>query len=281
MFYTIGMDECVRNVCLVSSTHDYIPLNMQEVISGYRKFCNEIGGNAVCPLIERERWLTNTSAISEITKHYLSDSKLTDIKTSFYDTPISARMEAKEFIDLALEEMHDLDSSLKSIFDLFIHTLFYQRSPHSGGGSVSSAPGVVWCSPRRDWSTHDTIEFFLHELTHNLLFIDERCYVHYISLDAIMQHKYYAMSSILKSYRPMDKVFHSLVVANEVLLFRSKFGEPINPKVHPPSSSIIQSIARTIESIKVIDYDKIVTDRFIKIFDIIQQMNSIRLAEGL
>lgn len=58
------------------------------------------------------------------------------------------------------------DPEFVMFFDFFIHTMFYQRARHSGGGSVSGALGVIWCAINRQWNDEDIVEFLVHELAH-------------------------------------------------------------------------------------------------------------------
>jgi hypothetical protein len=57
-------------------------------------------------------------------------------------------------------------------------------------------------------------------LAYHLLLIDERVHGHYVSYAKLADKRNYAHSAILKCNRPLDKVFHSLVVATELLASR-------------------------------------------------------------
>lgn len=57
----------------------------------------------------------------------------------------------------------------------------------------------------------------------------------------------YAMSAILAKKRPLDKVFHSILVCTEVLLARRDvFGHPAAPKLHPPTSIMLNQAFESI-----------------------------------
>lgn len=61
----------------------------------------------------------------------------------------------------------------------------------------------------------------------------------------------YAISAVLRKLRPLDKVFHSLVVAVEVLCFRvACIGYQENTKVHPSSNILYKSCQTTLSSLK-------------------------------
>jgi len=168
----------------------------------------------------------------------------------------------------AIEQLGKVNPGLGRVFDLVIHTLFFHRSRNSGGGSVSSAPGVIWCSPRRTWSPDDMAEFLVHEFTHNMLFLDERRYEHYKDPQLLADPEMFAVSAVLKIPRPLDRTFHSLVVASEVLSFREENGEPAAPLVHPSTQELLRSCRSTIDGIRaVIARKSLVTPRFLEVLE--------------
>lgn len=128
--------------------------------------------------------------------------------------------------------------------------VFSAKSTVAGGGSTSSAVGVMWADIRKTWSFQDITEFFVHELGHSLMFLDELRYRHYVSLRDAVDPRSFAMSAILETQRPLDKVLHSLVVATDVLLARERWlGHPANPKLHPPSPVMRAACLKTVDSI--------------------------------
>jgi hypothetical protein len=267
MFFTFGARTCIKNVILCNSDGFDASDSFSTIRSRYLQFCRNVGGESLIPSGNQDLWVNDEQRISQILKHFLILSDLTDLSVEISDTPSESRVKAGESVMAALSFLGSIDSDLKAIFELVIHTLFYHRSYEAGGGSVSSAPGVIWCSIRKDWNTQDIAEFLVHELAHNLLFIDERVNRHYKSLNLIMDKKTYAYSSILKTLRPLDKVFHSLMVALEVVALRQKIGEPSYPKAHPPTVEINRAISNTIDSIEALPLQDLVEPRFIEIFN--------------
>jgi hypothetical protein len=125
---------------------------------------------------------------------------------------------------------------------------------------------------KRNWTEMDIAEFLVHELTHNLLFLDELCYDHYIDIPSITQKENYAKSSILGINRPLDKAFHSLLVTHELLSYRQEAGEPEHLHAHPSSAKIFPACRETISSIKYVTSRKnLVTPRFFYILDKIEK----------
>lgn len=154
----------------------------------------------------------------------------------------------------------------EEVFKLAMASLFYANSQAAGGGSTSAAIGVLWCDHRSSWSENDFVEFFMHELTHTLLFLDERRFVHYENLELVEKVENYALSAILNKKRPLDKVVHSIVVATEIVLLRENIlGHPVGPKLHPPTEVIIKQTLKAIIDAK--RKTNVLKDRSLQLLD--------------
>jgi hypothetical protein len=140
------------------------------------------------------------------------------------------------------------------LIHLVIHTIFTFPSKLAGGGSTSAAIGCIWVDIRSHWKEQDVLEFLIHETTHNLVFIDEICYSHYTSYQEIAKKENFARSAILNKPRPLDKVFHSILVSTEVLSFRQEhFGHPDKPCLHPPTHILFDQTNQSIDSIMEVE----------------------------
>jgi len=272
MFYLYSAEACLKIGFLLASTVTNQSIeSITDLKDNYILFLENICADCLPNRAnnDSEQFCFNTERINKLAMKYEDDGILTDLKSHIdLDTPLSSMREALNYVQKGKSLIAKINPSLMEIFDLTIHTLFYARSVHSGGGSVSDAPGVIWCSVRRNWTDMDIAEFLVHELTHNLVFLDELCYQHYTDMSALANEKYYAKSTILNKQRPLDKTFHSLVVAHEVLSYRKEAGEPENPHVHPNSAKMLASCKETISSIhSVIDNNSLVTPRFREILD--------------
>ena len=139
------------------------------------------------------------------------------------------------------------DYSLRAVFDLTINYVFVMPSDTASGGSSNALPGVIWINPRDRWDDIDRQELFVHELTHNLLFVDEL--VHGLFDYGPMPNKEnWTYSAVLAKKRPLDKAFHSAVVAAEVLLYRHTFKQhPDNPGAHPPTDILLRQTQTSLE----------------------------------
>ena len=101
-----------------------------------------------------------------------------------------------------------------------------------------------------------------------MLFLDERRFEHYLDHQALMAVENFSLSAVLKIPRPLDRAFHSLVVASEVLSFRRENGEHSRPIAHPASVDLLRSCRETVASIRAtILRENLVTRRFVEILE--------------
>lgn len=143
-----------------------------------------------------------------------------------------------------------------NLLNTFVETIFYEGSDVATGGSTSSAVGVIWANPHPKFRTSDTVEFLVHELTHNLVFLDEWVHPHY-DYDEILKPETWCKSAILMTKRPLDKVVHSIIVAAEIVLLRRELiGEPEDPRAHPPSGNIVAAVIESIRQIRAMPGSK-------------------------
>lgn len=150
----------------------------------------------------------------------------------------------------ALASIQQYEPAFYELICLVITTIFSTPSKLAGGGSTSAAIGCIWVNLRKHWQEQDVIEFLVHETTHNLVFLDELCYKHY-DYEEISKKENYAWSAILNKPRPLDKVFHSIIVSTEVLLFRNEIlSHPNNSCLHPPTDVMLEQTKYSISYIK-------------------------------
>jgi hypothetical protein len=266
MFYLFGEAECLRTQLLLTARNGGVARSDGQLKEYYLDFVTSIGGPELRPPISSGQIEYDGSRIAKLIAKHTDNAAPNDLTVGAFETPLAARQEAMQGIRDAIEHLGAVNPGLRRTFDRVIHTLFFHRSRNSGGGSVSSSPGVIWCSPRRTWSQKDRAEFLVHELTHNLLFLDERRFEHYVDPRLLVEPQYFALSAVLKIPRPLDRAFHSLVVASEVLAFRAENGEPPDPIVHPSTNDILRACRATIDGIRtVLKMRPLVTLRFMEI----------------
>lgn len=163
------------------------------------------------------------------------------------------------------EHLASVKSDLHAVFDLVVHSIFFRRSTRtdaggvSFGGSSSTAMGAIWISGHGARTKHDVAEFLVHELTHHLLFLSERCRAQFHYREMIKPENY-AQSAILNKRRPLDKVVHSVVVSTELLLARRRFLGEGKVVVHPDSDTLRARTLRSIDEVlTMLNRDAVVT----------------------
>ncbi len=138
------------------------------------------------------------------------------------------------------------------LFNLVISDFIVAPSERARAGSTSSAPGCVWIADIERYQSWEVAEILVHELVHNLVFLDELVKSHY-DYELITKKENYATSSILKVLRPVDKVLHSIIVATEILLYRERIGSTkITHRVHPPTPLLIEQLENSLQSMRIL-----------------------------
>tara|TARA_R110002126_G_scaffold247974_3_gene390863 strand:+ start:14772 stop:15659 length:888 start_codon:yes stop_codon:yes gene_type:complete len=265
MLYLLGLEENLKTIYMLSKPYADGDMNSEEQLKkSYLNFLSKIQPNTWHPKKEDGLFVFDKKIIETLIQNHEADDFLTDFKTNISLASDSSVKTALSKVDEAKKYINSKHEDLSTLFNLAINSIFYARSSEQGGGSVSSAIGAIWCCNRKSWGLEDTVEFIVHELTHNLIFLDELRYKHYISLPNLAGQENFVTSAILKIPRPLDKVFHSLLVATEILDHRYDWlGEPIKPIVHPSSEQIHSNCLLTLSEIKnLISKKELVTDRF-------------------
>lgn len=168
-----------------------------------------------------------------------------------------------------LSLLRELDPHLHSLFVFIVNILFFGASPHAVGGTTSAAIGVVWGNPDETWNECDYLEFFVHELTHTLMFLDELRFLHYKNQSILYEKENFSLSAILQAERPIDRVLHSIVVATEVLMLRARgLVDHSQSQIHPSTNQLIESTQTSIDRLlSHPNANKILTDRSFQIVE--------------
>lgn len=158
------------------------------------------------------------------------------------------------------------------LIESIITDIFILPSDKAIAGSTSGAIGVLWFNPKLRYQINDIVEMIVHELTHQLMFVDELCSPHY-NYSLLFEKGSWPVSAILNTPRPFDKVLHSAVVAMELLLLRHRYtGHAWQSAVHPPTEVLKNQLTKTIVSMQdVLSRDKgILKPRGLEIIDILK-----------
>lgn len=281
MYNLLGHNQSLKNlICLLKAYSQENINNNKDLKLSYINFLKNIQPKVWKPTLEESQNILvhDRSKVISLVENFLQDdSILTDFNTDSKIVLADSEEQSKKALSLltkAKKELKDIDPDFYEMFKVIINSIFYAKSTMFGGGSASTAIGVIWCGPRKKWNHLDFIEFMVHEFSHNFLFIDELLHGHYNSIKLMSNPENFAYSTILNKNRPLDKVLHSYVVAFEVYQFRKKVSYPIDRiNIHPNNDRLIQNIMETAKSVKKIkNLREIVTPRFIWILEKIEQI---------
>ncbi|NDL63011.1 aKG-HExxH-type peptide beta-hydroxylase [Acerihabitans arboris] len=267
MIHLIGVDEVLKNMAVLGAPLSRkSPAGFDEIEFGFHDFLRDYQPDVPRSNILGSQIIDDREMEDKLTELYRTDALLNDREqSSLIGDPLEDGLREKRnnFLLTAIEEMKDKMPKNFYVFQMTIDSLFQRNSIGSGGGSTSNAVGVIWINSRNHWHKQDLTELLIHELTHNLVFIDELRYLHFRDYKLLQKKENYAKSAILNMNRPIDKVFHSIIVAVEVLIARRNYlSEPEKTHVHPPSGKMITQTLEAPDSLTSLEnYKNLLTDR--------------------
>lgn len=178
------------------------------------------------------------------------------------DSSIEENKQVLNNVKVTSEKLGEIVPSFRWFYDLVFNQVFYANSVIAAGGTTSTAVGTLFLDPRKYWLEEDLFEFLIHELDHTLLFLHEWAYGLFKSHQRLGNPETFALSAIRGQNRPMDKAFHSAIVATDIVLLREYYlGHDHNFNLHPPTTDLLTSIKLSFNSIiEVNQKEDILTD---------------------
>lgn len=272
MYNLLGVEENLRNISKIS--YDFLdqnqPKNFLTLRNSYLNFLRShqphlaVNDDVSNIFIEDQKIEDNLKVAYQ--RSSLNDLDQNDVLGESYDT--EARKRYIDLVKKAHAVLSNVNAEICELFDLVIHSIFFKKSKStlkgvkgSFGGSSSTAIGVIWISGYGNVIVSDIVEFLIHELTHHLLFIDERCNAQFY-YDQMILPKNYAQSAILSKKRPLDKVVHSIIVSTEILLSRQRFLDVKGITIHPQTEILKRNTLAAIDDVlNLQEIDKVITNR--------------------
>jgi hypothetical protein len=275
MIYTIGTQEVLNNLIkLIAVKNDVFVPNAKSLKNAYQQLIlKEVQPNIPDSIKTKIEYIKDENKTKFFKNIFETDTALNDVKYHLTSGSIIERDIVYNRFKEALQILENVAPEHFALFNLYINNVFYANCSLSGGGSTSAAIGVLWIASRPNWLIQDYLEFMVHEMTHTMMFVDELCYKHYSSFEIMINPKNYATSSIVRKARPLDKVIHALVVANEVLSFRKKVtGNIVGCKLHPPDNLLIAGAMKSIGSLREMkNLSEICTPRSLELINICEK----------
>lgn len=225
--------------------------SLMDLKRSYRRFLASLGQRIIDTRCDEPTYVTTMADAARLKALFSNDSILDDkqqsnVITVEHDTEWQDK---RARVENALHEIGLYAPAYAEIFRTVVTNIVILPSEIARAGSTSRAIGVIWANPKLSYTTSDLMEILLHEFTHQAMFLDELRYGHYSYRD-IVDRSTWAKSAILNVRRPLDKVLHSVVVAAEILLFRQLYiGQPVTPRVHPPTSIMLRQLEDSVSSL--------------------------------
>lgn len=269
MLSILGRDEIIKDVYLISRSNPNLGTikNIDDLRPFYLDFLKK--HQPYHPINESNTIIvSNEDSVNALRLAY-QPSALDDLNQvkMIGDKHSSEKYEElSALVKNGYDHLVECDLDVKLIFDLVIHTIFFRKSANNSnvssfGGSSSTAIGSIWISGHGKLTKHDVAEFLLHELTHHLLFVDERCHEQF-NYKEIIKPENYSVSALLGKKRPLDKVVHSILVSHEILNARKTFLTVGNVTIHPPTNILRENTKRSIsEILELKNLDNLITPR--------------------
>lgn len=267
MYYTLGfkknIDNCIK---LISTKESGKFTSLIDLKSALGRYIDEVQPQSKIPnqIDELPVLITDSEHKAVLAQGFSIRSKLNDLsQASMIESLVFFDEEKyKEKIYTAISALESQNIELATLIKIIFRYLLFGKSSKAHGGSTSNALGILWVNPSDKWTIQDYCEFLVHEVTHQLLFLDERVYGHYSQYPQISKKENFAFSTILKRSRPLDKVIHSYFVGKNVLQYRLENWDHGENKfhLHPETQALKKGIRDTHNSLTPIHW-QLMTNR--------------------
>jgi hypothetical protein len=228
MYSLVGARAVMENLVVLASTHGAAPpRTLQELRRSYRE---QILTESGPPTPDGgPRFVSDGAVLDALVRAF-------DLPQRRHDVTVPAPVWR---LTKAVEGWHHLltkDEGLGQVARTVVGTVFVSGADWNGSMSESRNVGTLWIMPGRDWHIEEVIEAYLHELTHTLLFLDERRYGHF--LPAARDRR--VRSAIRQDEREYAAVVHSVLVAAELLAWRDRHDTPDDGcrRLHGPTAQL-------------------------------------------
>jgi HEXXH motif-containing protein len=106
------------------------------------------------------------------------------------------------------------------------------KIPERDGGSVSCCIGLIWLSPRTEWTDTHCAEMLVHEFIHNSVFLEDMVRGIMPTPSLLEDDDALTVSAIRRTRRPYDKAFHSACVATGIMYYHASIGRAADAEIH-------------------------------------------------
>ncbi len=153
------------------------------------------------------------------------------------------RSQIASLVDAAKDLLAREIPNLYYLITRVIGSVAVYRIPLRDGGSVSCNIGLIWLSPRTDWTVEYCGEMLVHEFVHNSVFLEDMVRGIMPTPELLEQDDALSISAIRQTRRPYDKAFHSACVAAGIMYYYHAIGRDAE------AQSRFAPLKRTIENL--------------------------------
>jgi hypothetical protein len=149
-----------------------------------------------------------------------------------------------EVIDLLKEELPEYFQ----FFNLHIRSVILDRISPYGSASASDTIGLISLNCKNEYTKEDLIEMIIHELVHNLFFIDNFANPHF--KNGIRELEVNVLSPIRKEERKAHLSLHALIVGVELLKLRERRRTVAKESnIHPNTLLLLKNCERSTQEL--------------------------------
>lgn len=179
------------------------------------------------PFAPDPRGFTTTFEDGDWGEHLIENNVFEDIFVGITASEPAQRDIWCAHVQRAFGYIGEMNPDLGKLVELLVTDVVVLSSERTGGGSASHIPGLVCMSPGPKWQMIDFAESLVHEAIHLNLFVEDMVYGMYTLPTKELAAQQHRVLSAVKvgELRPLDKAFHSAVVAVPLMYMQHLRGE--------------------------------------------------------
>jgi hypothetical protein len=223
MYYLRGFDREVRKIARLCNYSGPTNDDLVGLKAAYNAFLSR----------QQPHWTTTSGTSIEYMSDFADATRLATLYTRGPNTREKALVQVAvpphdlakrrwqvETMKAAVMQIQTRKPKLGQLLELVVNRIFFMESGIKSGGSSSRALGIIWANPPTSWTIDDHIEFLIHELAQNLLFIEEQLSGMLTNYGKIDWADLELSRALLSLPCRLDLLVHDLMLDLELLLAR-------------------------------------------------------------
>jgi hypothetical protein len=231
MYYTSGFDECLNNLVVLANSHADRPVQTgADLAAAVRAFAMATSPRPAPP--GPVRLVEDQARLRVLVRQFDREP------AGGHRHPLAAPAQS---VGLFWDAVEMLPAPAQWLFRLLVTevALYDGDVVTPGSGALLEQLGTVYVAPGPRWAAEDIAECLVHELTHLLLRCDEHRFGHFVDPADAGRRQEFGATAVTRSLRSPLVVFHSLVVAAEIVGLRRQLGAD-REGVHGPEELLME-----------------------------------------